>query len=202
MLSINEKSSRVSRFEVPDDVVAAREERQYACKAIRNIRRSIATERLLIALETLFIFSGAVSCSSRNLTSSRPWIQLECYFASGSGNEAELSIEKEGTFIGHRDDRPAAVKGKISASDLSQLEQLFTDDLINIYMSNALPVNSSTDSEFPKYPVYRVVFRDDSERPLGSYGVFEAYLVDVDMRQETERMLSFLIVMLDTYVPR
>ncbi|WP_437648825.1 hypothetical protein [Sorangium sp. So ce362] len=129
-----------------------------------------------------------------------PWAQLEMY--RGAGEETVLWIELSGTFEGHKGQ--TSLRGELSAEQLAGLRELFGDERIAIYRSDALPTDGSVDlTGTAERPIFRVVVREESDRIRAGSERLQAYFAEGAQHAETSQMLLVVkeIIARATQVP-
>ncbi|MGK3989389.1 hypothetical protein WME99_40460 [Sorangium sp. So ce136] len=115
-----------------------------------------------------------------------PWAQLEAN--RGAGEETVLWIELSGTYEGHKGQTP--LHGQLSAEQLSSLRELFRDERIAIYRSDALPTDGSVDlAGTAERPIFRVVVREESDQIRPGSEKLQAYFAEGTQQAETSEML-------------
>ncbi|WP_437534021.1 hypothetical protein WME79_07975 [Sorangium sp. So ce726] len=115
-----------------------------------------------------------------------PWAQLEVN--RGAGDETVVWIELSGTFEGHQG--KTAIRGTLSAEQISGLRELFRDERLAIYRSDALPTDGSVDlAGTAERPIFRVVVREESDAIRAGSEKLSAYFAEGAQRAETAEML-------------
>lgn len=129
-----------------------------------------------------------------------PWAQLEVN--RGAGDETVVWIELSGTFEGHQG--KTALRGELSAEQISGLRELFRDERLAIYRSDALPTDGSVDlAGTAERPIFRVVVREESDAIRAGSEKLSAYFAEGTQRAETTEMLREVkaIIAAATQVP-
>jgi hypothetical protein len=115
-----------------------------------------------------------------------PWAQLEVN--RGAGDETVVWIDLRGTFEGHQG--TTALRGELSAEQLSGLRELFRDERLAIYRGDALPNDGSVDlAGTAARPIFRVVVREEREPIRAGSEKLDAYFGEGTQRAETTEML-------------
>ncbi|WP_437591669.1 hypothetical protein [Sorangium sp. So ce1000] len=115
-----------------------------------------------------------------------PWAQLE--MNRGAGEETVVWIDLRGAFEGHQG--TTALRGQLSAEQLSGLRELFRDERLAVYRSDALPTDGSVDlAGTAERPIFRVVVREESEPIRAGSEELDAYFAEGAQHAETAEML-------------
>lgn len=128
-----------------------------------------------------------------------PWTQLEKY--AGPGTEVVVWVDLDGSYKGH--EVQTAFKGHLGADQVARLKQLFRDDLLAIYRTDALPADGTVSLEgSAELPIYRIVVRKESAAIHPGDERMAAYLPDKGAHRETEALLRETDAILDQAVRR
>jgi hypothetical protein len=91
-----------------------------------------------------------------------PWLQLERFIADRQ--DCWIWIEPDTSFHGMVD-RSTPVDGNLAPSGVDALRALFSDQMLQSYQTDALPVtDSNLQSGTQEVPIFRIVVRDEQLR--------------------------------------
>ena len=110
-------------------------------------------------------------------------------------------IDLDGSYKGH--EVQAAFKGQLGADQVTRLKELFRDDLLAIYRTDALPADGTVNlGGTAALPIYRIVVRKESAAIRSGDERMAAYLPNKVAQRETEALLREADAILDQAVRR